>query len=159
DGAKIAVTDVGRGPVLLFVHTGLWSFVWRDVILDLKDEFRCICFDAPGCGQSDRLPVGKMSLQTAAHVLTAIIQPLNLTEVTLVFHDLGGPSGIAGAARVPDRIRALCAVNTFAWRPDGRTFRGMLAVIGSTVMREIDALTQVIPRITSSAFGVGLHLD
>ena len=24
DGRTIAVTDVGRGPVLLFVHTGFW---------------------------------------------------------------------------------------------------------------------------------------
>src|SRR6266481_2768722 len=32
DGSKVAVTDVGRGPVLLFVHTGFWSIIWRDVI-------------------------------------------------------------------------------------------------------------------------------
>ena len=47
DGARFAVTDVGRGPVLLFVHTGLWSFIWRDVIARLAQDFRCVCFDSP----------------------------------------------------------------------------------------------------------------
>lgn len=159
DGAKIAFTDAGQGPVLLFVHTGFWSFIWRDVIHRLASDFRCICFDAPGTGQSGRLPAGSISLEGASRALTAVIETLSLQDITLVFHDLGGPSGIAGAARMPDRIRGLCAVNAFAWEPSGTLFRGMLALMGSTVMREIDVLTQLIPRITSSAFGVGLHLD
>jgi hypothetical protein len=54
DGSNIAITDVGQGPVLLFVHTGFWSFIWRDVISRLAPDFRCICFDAPGTGRSDR---------------------------------------------------------------------------------------------------------
>ena len=159
EGSKIAITDVGHGPVLLFVHTGFWSFIWRDVILRLAPDFRCICFDAPGTGQSDRLPAGSISLDRASRALTAIIQALNLQEITLIVHDLGGPSGIAGAARVPDRIRGLCAVNTFAWRPSGMAFRGMLAFMGSTPIRELNAWTGILTRITSRAFGVGRHLD
>src|SRR6478736_7298356 len=111
EGSRIAVTDVGQGPVLLFVHTGLWSFVWRDVILRLASDFRCVCFDAPGAGRSDRLPTSSISLERAARALTAVVQALNLTDITLVVHDLGGPSGIAGAASVADRIRGLCVVN------------------------------------------------
>lgn len=159
DGSNIAITDVGQGPVLLFVHTGFWSFIWRDVISRLASDFRCICFDAPGTGQSDRLPVRRISLERASRALNAVIQALNLTDITLVVHDLGGPSGIAGAARVQERIRGLCAVNAFAWKPSGIPFRGMLALMGSNVMREFDVLSGILPRITSSAFGVGRHLD
>ncbi len=159
DKAKIAITDVGQGPTLLFVHTGLWSFIWRDVISRLAADFRCVCFDAPGTGRSDRLPLGGISLEGASRALTAVVEALNLRDITLVFHDLGGPSGITGAAQVWDRIRGLCAVNAFAWKPSGIAFRGMLALMGSGAMREIDVLTQLIPRITASAFGVGLHFD
>src|SRR5262249_13625542 len=35
-GGTIAVTDVGQGPVLLFVHTGTWSFIWRDLLARLS---------------------------------------------------------------------------------------------------------------------------
>ncbi|HZI55367.1 MAG TPA: alpha/beta hydrolase [Verrucomicrobiae bacterium] len=159
EGSKIAVTDVGRGPVLLFVHTGLWSFIWRDVILRLSPDFRCICFDAPGTGQSDRLPSRNISLEKASRVLVAIIQTLNLHDITLIFHDLGGASGIAGAARMPERIRGLCAVNAFAWKPSGPLFRGMLTLMGSTVMREFSAWSGLLMKVTSSPFGVGRHLD
>jgi hypothetical protein len=40
DGHNVAFTDVGRGSVLLFVHTGFWSFVWRDAIQRLAPDFR-----------------------------------------------------------------------------------------------------------------------
>jgi pimeloyl-ACP methyl ester carboxylesterase len=159
DGARVAVTSVGRGPVLLFVHTGFWSFIWRDAIGNLSPEFRCICFDAPGTGLSDRLPGKSVGLERAARALTAIVETLDLSDVTLVFHDLGGPSGIAGAGRLPERIRGLCAVNAFGWRPSGRLFRFMLGLMGHPITREIDAITQLIPRISSSAFGAGLHWD
>src|SRR5712672_1617786 len=54
DAGRIAVTDVGQGPALLFVHVGSWSFVWRDVIMHLQNDFRCVALDAPGCGLSGR---------------------------------------------------------------------------------------------------------
>ena len=159
EGCKLAVTDVGKGPVLVFVHTGMWSFIWRDVILRLSSEFRCVCFDAPGTGQSERLTVDSISLERASRAATAVICGLGLRDIVLVFHDLGGLSGIAGAARTPERIRALCAVNAFAWKPSGIPFRGMLTVMGSTLMREFDVLTQFAPHITKSSFGVGRNMD
>ena len=78
DGSQIAITDVGQGPVLLFVHTGLWSFVWRDVIQRLSPDFRCVCFDAPGTGQSSRLQSRRISLDRAARAVTAVIETMQL---------------------------------------------------------------------------------
>jgi pimeloyl-ACP methyl ester carboxylesterase len=159
EGSRIAVTECGQGPVLLFVHTGMWSFIWRDVMLRLSADFRCVCFDAPGTGQSERLPRREIKLERAARVTTQVIEQLGLADLTLVVHDLGGISGIAGAARFPERVRGLCAVNAFAWRPTGSLFRGMLALMGSGAVREIDAQTGLLARITATWFGVGRHLD
>ena len=159
EGCKLAVTDVGKGPVLVFVHTGMWSFIWRDVMLRLSSEFRCVCFDAPGTGQSDRLATDSISLEKASRAASAVIRELDLRDIILVFHDLGGLSGIAGAARTPERIRAFCAVNAFAWRPSGVPLLGMLTLMGSTLIREFDVLTQFAPHITKSSFGVGRNMD
>jgi pimeloyl-ACP methyl ester carboxylesterase len=123
EDTNIALTDVGSGPVLLFAHTGFWSFIRRDVIARLAANFCCVCFDAPGTGRSARLPVAKISLQRASRALTAVVQVLELNDITLILHDLGGITGIVGASRVADKIRGLCAVNAFAWRPAGAGHR------------------------------------
>jgi pimeloyl-ACP methyl ester carboxylesterase len=159
NGDQIAVTDVGQGPVLLFMHTGLWSFIWRDVIMRLMPDFRCVTFDAPGNGQSDRLPARKISLERVSSTATSVIETLDLRDLTLVVHDLAGPAGIAGAAHTPQRVRGLVAVNTFAWKPSGAVLRGMLALMGSAPMREFDAFTGLLARISASTFGAGRHLD
>ena len=159
DDSIIAVTDVGRGPTLLFVHCGLWSFVWRDVMTRLASDFRCIAFDAPGTGRSTNLPDDAITLERAARAVNGIIERLALDDFTLVVHDVGGPVGIAAAARTPDRVRGIAAVNTFAWKPSGAMFRGMLAMMASAPIRELDVLTGFLPRITQTSFGVGRHLD
>lgn len=159
DDSTIAVTDVGRGPTLLFVHCGLWSFVWRDLMTRLAPDFRCIAFDAPGNGRSTKLPGNAITLERAARAVNGIVETLALEDFTLVVHDLGGPSGIAGAAQTPGRIRGIAAINTFGWKPSGALFRGMLAMMGSAPIRELDVLTGFLPRITETSFGVGRHLD
>ena len=152
---RIAVTDTGRGPTLLFVHVGSWSFVWRDVLQRLQLDFRCVTVDAPGSGLCDRLP--DPTLAKAGDAVTAVIDALELRDITLVAHDLGGPAGFLAAARRADRVKALAAVNCFAWTPTGPAFRGMLAAMGSGPVREFDAATGVLARITSTSFGVGRH--
>ena len=159
DDSIVAVTDVGKGPTLLLVHCGFWSFVWREVITRLSSDFRCIAFDAPGTGRSSKLPGDAITVDRAARVVNGIIEGLALDDFTLVVHDLGGPVGIAGAARTPDRVRGIAAINTFAWKPWGALFRGMLAMMGSAPILELDALTGFLPRITQTSFGVGRHLD
>jgi pimeloyl-ACP methyl ester carboxylesterase len=158
DGAAIAVADVGTGPVLLF-YTGIGSFIWRDVILRLSADFRCVVLDPPGIGLSASVPRSATTLANSARAVAAIIHALDLRSVTLVVHDTGGPPAIAAAARTPDRIRGLVAVNTFAWKPAGSAFRAMLAVIGSGVVRKLDLATGLLARVTSTTFGVGRHLN
>jgi len=159
DDSVLALTEVGQGPVLLFVHVGAWSFIWRDLITRLATDFRCICFDAPGSGRSRDGAGTGITLDKASRAVTAVVERLGLDEVTLVAHDLGGPAGLAGIARTPDRIRGIVAMNAFGWKPSGPALRAMLAVVGNGLTKELDVLTGFIPRLTATSFGVGRHLD
>jgi haloalkane dehalogenase len=153
----LAVTEAGEGPTLLFVHVGTWSFVWRDLIAQLAPGFRCICFDAPGTGRT--VDTGAVSIERASRAVEAVIEALDLRDLTLVVHDLGGPAGLAGVAGFPERVSAIVGMNAFGWRPSGMPLRTMLAIVGSPLVREIDVLTGFLPRIASTAFGVGRHMD
>jgi haloalkane dehalogenase len=159
DGIQLAVTDVGQGPAMLFVHTGAWSFIWRDLMKCLAADFRCICFDAPGNGRSGPIPQSETTLELASRAAAGVIEKLELEHFTLVAHDLGGISGLAAVAKTPARVNGIVAMNTFGWRPSELGLRFMLALVGSGVIREIDVLTNFISRIGSSSFGIGRHLD
>jgi haloalkane dehalogenase len=154
-GDRIAITDVGAGPTLLFVHVGGWSFVWRDLLLELSSDYRCVTIDAPGSGLSSQ-PSSRVSLQLAANAISAVIDALDLRDITLVMHDVGGPVGLAAAADRPDRIAGLVGLNALGWRPSGARLRGMLAVMGSAPARETAPLGWSA-KVSSSSFGAGRH--
>ena len=158
DGCAIAISEVGAGPVLLF-YTGIGSFVWRDVMTRLSADFRCITLDPPGMGLSAPVARAETTLSNSARAVTAVIRALDLTEATLVIHDSGGPPALAAAGRTPDRIRGIVGINTFGWKPQGRAFRGMLALMGNPAMRRVDLATGLLALVTSTTFGVGRHLD
>jgi haloalkane dehalogenase len=158
EGSAIAVTDVGRGPALLF-YTGIGSFVWRDLMLRLSGDFRCIGVDPPGIGLSARISRSDVTLAHSARAVVATIDALDLQGLTLVVHDSGGPPALAAAGRRAARVRALVGVNTFGWRPSGAAFRGMLAVMGSSVTRQFNVATGALARLSATSFGVGRHLD
>jgi haloalkane dehalogenase len=159
DDDSLSVNETGQGPPILFVHVGTWSFIWRDLMKLLAPDFRCITMDAPGNGRTQSKRNSRITMDRASHAIAAVINALDLRDLTLVLHDLGGPAGIAAAADVSERVRGVVAMNTFAWRPDHSGLRTMLAIVGSGFMREFDAATALIPRVTATTFGVGRHLD
>ena len=57
DGHSVHYVDEGSGPTLLFLHGNpTWSFVYRDVIESLRDEFRCVAVDYPKFRLSSAAP-------------------------------------------------------------------------------------------------------
>ena len=158
DDSVIAVSEAGQGPVLLFVHVGAWSFIWRDLVMQLAPHFRCVFFDAPGNGQSYGGAANGVSLNLASRATAAVIDALNLREFTLVVHDLGGPAALSAVSATPERVKGIVAMNSFGWRPSGVALRSMLTLVGNPIMREFDVLTGLMPRISATSFGVGLRL-
>jgi haloalkane dehalogenase len=131
DGNLVHFIDEGDGPVLLFLNGNpSWSFGWRDVVLRLRDRFRCIAPDHPGFGLS-QARVG-YDLRPASHaaVLEGLIDQLGLTGITLVAYDWGGPIGLWVAGRRPDRFRALVLGNTWGWPMESRAMRLFSALVG-----------------------------
>lgn len=156
---SVAYVDEGEGPALLFVHAGLWSFIWRDVVTELGSEFRCIALDFPGHGRSPATGSQEASIESYSSTLEAFVDALGLAELIPVMHDLGGPVGLGLAARRPELIRAMVFSQTFAWNPDQRLLRGMFRLMASKPIATLNRLTNILPRTTTSRFGIGRRLD
>ena len=64
EGNRIHYIDEGSGPTLFFVHPGVgWSFMYSDIIQDLRSRFRCVALDLPGFGLSAAAPGFEHPLQ------------------------------------------------------------------------------------------------
>jgi pimeloyl-ACP methyl ester carboxylesterase len=113
---------IDEGPAdarpLLFVHGNpTWSYMWRQPIARLHAEgHRCVAFDHMGFGRSDKPPrLSAYSLQRHVDNALALIDALDLGDVTLVAHDWGGPIGLGALLERADRLRAVVLMNTWAW--------------------------------------------
>jgi pimeloyl-ACP methyl ester carboxylesterase len=80
----------GSGPALVF-HPGFANTldVWNWVVRELAPHHTCVTFDPRGHGASDK-PDSAYTLDELAADTIALIEGLELTDVTLVGHSLGG---------------------------------------------------------------------
>ncbi|MDQ3952120.1 MAG: alpha/beta fold hydrolase [Actinomycetota bacterium] len=139
DGSRVHYVDEGRGPVLFFLHGNpTWSFLYRNLVLGLRDSFRCIALDYPGFGLSTA-PRGYPSTAAAhAGVVERFVLELDLGDVTLMGQDWGGPIGLTVATRHPERFGGFVLGNTWAWPLNGIFhFESFARVMGSRLMRPL----------------------
>lgn len=113
--------DEGQGPVILFIHGNyMWSFSWRKVIDNLKTDFRCIAIDLPGMGMSGKphelgMKDYRYTLKEQSEIVELVLEKLNLSNITFVAYDHGGPIGLGVAVRKPNLFSNIVITNTWAW--------------------------------------------
>lgn len=109
-------------PVVMVHGNPTWSYLYRRFIAALVEAgYRAIAFDHLGFGRSDK-PAGteRYTIERHGDRCEALLESLELQDVTIVVQDWGGPIGLTWAARHPERIRSLCIFNTFVHRPPGK---------------------------------------
>lgn len=112
--------DEGSGPpVVMFHGNPTWSFLYRKVILALRDRFRCVAVDYPGFGLSERPKgYGYTSAEHAA-VIGKLVDHLGLDGFIVVGQDWGGPIGMTVAVERASRVAGLVFANTWYWPARG----------------------------------------
>jgi pimeloyl-ACP methyl ester carboxylesterase len=101
-----------NGPVLLLVH-GFSSNkeVWRPLGEDLGARFHVVIPDLPGWGDSTRLAGGSYDIDAQAARLNDFLLALDLREINLVGHSMGGAIAGVFAAERPERIARLVLIS------------------------------------------------
>jgi haloalkane dehalogenase len=131
DGNLVHYVDEGSGPPLLLLHTNpSWSFGWRDVIIGLRDRFRCIAPDYPGFGLSRAADGYDFRPRSHSRVIEGLVDRLGLDGILVFGYAWGGPIGIGFAGRRPELVRGLVLANTWAWPDDRRRARLFGALMG-----------------------------
>jgi haloalkane dehalogenase len=112
-GARMAYHERGEGaPIVLLHGNPTSSFLWRDVIPELKGHGRLIVPDLIGMGDSAKLPnPGPDTYRFTTHrkylgaLIDAVVGPSE--SVVLVVHDWGSALGFDWANHHRDRVRGI----------------------------------------------------
>jgi haloalkane dehalogenase len=127
DGTSIRMHYVDEGPadaapVLMLHGEPSWSYLYRKVIPVVSAAgLRAVAPDLVGFGRSDK-PMERGDYTYARHVawMTALIEQLDLRDITLLCQDWGGLIGLRLVAEHPERFARVVAANTFLPTGDQR---------------------------------------
>ena len=154
-GGAIHFLDIGPrdGQVLVLIH-GLGGYLQHFTYALaplLKDDFRLIVLDRPGCGYSERDGEDKAGLAPQAQMIWALLDSLKVERPVLVGHSLGGAISLAMALQRPGDVKALAllAPLTHEVAEPSPAFAGL--DIANATMRALLAHSWAIPGAQSRA--------
>jgi len=110
-GLRVHYQRVGQGPDLVMVHgiTGNLAAWHLQIVPDLQERFRILTYDLRGHGMSDAPPTG-YTPDDMAEDLLELLDALEVERPVVVGHSYGADIGLYLAARRPDRIREVIAI-------------------------------------------------
>jgi pimeloyl-ACP methyl ester carboxylesterase len=120
DGIHIFYRSAGdvASPVLLLLHGfPTSSFMFRDLIPRLADQYRVIAPDLPGFGFTEVPEKRKYtySFDALARTIEAFTDALGLTRYAIYVFDYGAPTGLRLAMAHPERVTAIVSQNGNAY--------------------------------------------
>jgi haloalkane dehalogenase len=114
DGLRMHYVEEGNGaPVLLLHGEPTWSYLYRKLIPSVAEVARVVAPDYFGFGRSDK-PVEREWYSYDRHYgsIVRFVSELDLTAMTVVVQDWGGPIGLRLAVERPERVSRLVIMNT-----------------------------------------------
>jgi pimeloyl-ACP methyl ester carboxylesterase len=120
DGVEVFYRTAGdiNAPIVLLLHGfPTSSFMFRELIPRLADQFRVIAPDLPGFGFT-RVPETRAyaySFDALARTLEAFTDALGLKRYAIYVFDYGAPTGFRLAMSHPERITAIVSQNGNAY--------------------------------------------
>ncbi len=113
DGVPIHYQVQGGGtPTLLFVHC--WSgdqTYWKSQVSHFSSHYQVVTLDLAGHGESG-LNRKDWTISAFAQDVIAVVDDLDLDEVVLIGHSMGGTVVLETAVQIPERLSALVGVDT-----------------------------------------------
>ncbi|WP_409331764.1 alpha/beta fold hydrolase [Trujillonella humicola] len=113
-----AFLRAGSGPPLLLIHgIGNNAQTWAEVIGPLAEQHTVIAPDLLGHGDSDK-PRGDYSIAGYANGMRDLLSVLDVEQVTVVGHSLGGGVALQFAYQFPERCQRLVLVGSGGLGPE-----------------------------------------
>lgn len=114
DGIAINYSDCGKGKTtLLFVHG--WNInkeYWQAQLAHFCPKFRVVAIDLPGFRQPEALREA-WTVEAFGEDVVQIMESLDLKQVVLIGHSMGGDIILEAALKAPERVIGLVGIDNF----------------------------------------------
>ena len=112
-GKQMAYVETGEGDPIVFQHGNpTSSYLWRNILPQVKDLGRCIALDLIGMGDSEKLENSgpeRYTFVEHSEYFDAALAALGVTAgVVFVVHDWGSALGFHWANRHRDALKGVC---------------------------------------------------
>ena len=143
-------------PVLMLHGNPTWSFYYRNLVIALRGQFRCIVPDHLGCGMSDKPDDSEYDYRLKSRVedIATLVTHLDLKNpLTLVVHDWGGMIGFTWAVDNPDQVDKMVVLNTAAFPlPEDKKMPAALRLardtaVGAFLVTRFNAFSGIAARV------------
>ncbi|HTH98600.1 MAG TPA: alpha/beta fold hydrolase [Stellaceae bacterium] len=154
-GRPLRMLEAGDGPPILFLH-GAGGLSWSPLLERLSAAYRVMAPEHPGFGRTE-IPEWMASVGDLALFYLDVLKALDLSQVHLVGHSLGGWTAAELAIRNTGRLRSLSLLapagvqgevpfgDIFAWSPEESARRGCVST--ELAEQRIRALATADPAI------------
>lgn len=127
NGLKLNYLEWGQpgSPVILLLHGFLsTALIWHGFASAFSPDYRVLALDQRGHGESDWSDEGLYSIDEHFIDIARFIETLDLKDLILAGHSMGGRNALFYTACIPERVKKLVLVDA---RP-GNSDRSVLAL-------------------------------
>jgi len=143
--AKIHYTDAGKGPSIVLLHGFLESLeMWDEFANQLSTEFRVICIDLPGFGDSGMIS-DIHSMDTFAGSVKAVLDHLGISDCVMIGHSMGGYISLAFAKKYPKMVKGLGIFHSHAGADDPEAKKNRDRAISVIRQNHVGFIKEFIP--------------
>jgi pimeloyl-ACP methyl ester carboxylesterase len=161
NGFSLRYLTEGDGPPLVLLHTIRTQLDYFErIVPELSGRYRVYAIDLPGHGQSSIVDA-EYDEQLYRQSIAELITKLDLRNVTVVGESIGAVLALTVAAKLPDRVARVVAINPYDY---GHEFGGGIRngsaswVIGVFHAFPIETRA-ILARVIRSGFHDGGKLD
>jgi len=113
NGKQMAYVELGSGDPVVFLHGNpTSSYLWRNIMPYVSNQYRTIAPDLIGMGDSEKLddsgPDRYRFVEHREYLNAFLDAVVPEGKVTLVIHDWGSALGFDWAHRNEDRVKGIC---------------------------------------------------
>lgn len=146
-GYKIHYTTKGKGKTIVFLHGFTEDLhIWDDFANRLAADYRVVCIDLPGHGQSDCISeVHTMELM--ADCVKQLLDSLLVDDFVLIGHSMGGYVALAITDIYPEMIKGFGLFHSTAYADSEETRNNRIRTNAFIKKNHFHFLCEFIPSL------------